>query len=145
MERDQRRDMWHCRAARGTGAASLEGQEVFDCVLWAGVLPVTPKCCHSRNVNLCCPRSHSLPRPAKGRSSVAVPASVPVSFPVLSCPSSTQARREIPIFPVELGLAPSLTGRAVAIDAAETWFPVPLFLASEVRDLHVETSQKISN
>ncbi|KAI1231219.1 hypothetical protein IHE44_0008156 [Lamprotornis superbus] len=46
-----------------------------------------------------------------------------ITFSVLSCQFSTQGRTEIPIFPVELGLAPSLTGRAVAIDAAETWLP----------------------
>lgn len=130
------------------GQPLVEGHEVFGCVLWAGVLQMTPKCCHSRECQSLlpeCPRSHSLQQSVKDRSFIAVLASVPVSFPVLSCQFSTQGRREIPIFPVALGLAPSLMGRAVAIDAAETWLPVPLFLASEVRDLHVETSQKISN
>lgn len=108
---------------------------------------MTPKCSHCRECQTLlpeCPRSPSLQQSGKERSFFIA---LLLFFPLSLCPSqsSTQGRREIPIFPAEFGLAPSLTGRAVAIDAAQTWFPVPLFLASEVRDLHVETSQKISN
>lgn len=136
-----------CVAEQGSSWQPLaEGHEVFDRVLWAGLLQNDSQII-AGNVSPCClsaPGAIPCSNQELYCTAAALP-SVPVSFPALSCQFSTQGRREIPIFPVELGLAPSLPGRAVAIDAAETWFPVPLFLASEVRDLNVETSQKISN